>query len=134
MLNNIYEIFELPNFSTLDQIRSKYKELMKQNHPDKGGESETFNKIKQAYEYLKENKDEHDRKLKCKIFIKKDNIELYEKAEEIELIRSKNSYNYQCIQCFNMNDIIKDEPDDKTTQYITKCNSCSMIYKYYFLK
>jgi DnaJ-class molecular chaperone len=65
MNDNIYQILEVSNFASLDDIKLKYKQLIKQNHPDKGGESDSFNKIKNAYEFLKQNKDEYDRKLKC---------------------------------------------------------------------
>jgi DnaJ-class molecular chaperone len=66
MNENLYQLFQLDNFATLDDVKIKYKELIKQSHPDKGGESEIFNRIKNAYEYLKVNKEEYDRKLKCK--------------------------------------------------------------------
>jgi DnaJ-class molecular chaperone len=68
MNDNIYEIFGIAKFANLEEIKIKYKELIKQNHPDKGGEAENFNRIKNAYEYIKLNKDDYDRKLKCKIF------------------------------------------------------------------
>jgi DnaJ-class molecular chaperone len=66
MGENIYQLFRVDDFASLAEIKVKYKEFIKQNHPDKGGESENFNKIKNAYEYMKENKEEYDRKLKCK--------------------------------------------------------------------
>ncbi len=67
---NFYNILSLPFFSELDEIKMKYKKLVKLNHPDKGGERENFEKIKKAYEYLKEPclKLEYDRNLKCKSF------------------------------------------------------------------
>ncbi len=64
---NCYEIMKITNFSSFDEIKAKYKDLMIKHHPDKGGDAATFNNYKQAYDYLKENKDDHDRKLKCKI-------------------------------------------------------------------
>ncbi len=72
MRHNLYEILHLKNFSTLEEIKSKYKTLIKINHPDKGGKAENFEKVKKAYEILKEEetKLEYDRKLKCKINIK----------------------------------------------------------------
>ena len=64
---NYYEILELKNFSSSEEIRSKYKDLIKINHPDKGGKQEDFERIKKAYEFLKseEVKFEYDKKLKC---------------------------------------------------------------------
>ncbi len=65
---NYYNVLNIPNFSSIDEIKAKYRELMKAHHPDKGGDSKMFNKYKEAFEYLKNNKDEHDRKLKCSIY------------------------------------------------------------------
>ena len=47
---NFYNILSLPYFSELDEIKMKYKKLVKLNHPDKGGERENFERIKKAYE------------------------------------------------------------------------------------
>lgn len=68
MKENFYEILQLQNFANLDEIKSKYKQLIKLNHPDKGGKAEDFEKIKKAYEILKteESKFNYDKKLKCK--------------------------------------------------------------------
>lgn len=63
---NCYEILNIPNFSTQDDIKAKYKDLMIKYHPDKGGDAIIFNKYKDAYNHLRDNKEEHDRKLKCK--------------------------------------------------------------------
>ena len=67
---NHYSVLDLPNYSTIDIVKSKYKELVKIHHPDKGGSADAFDKIVIAYEFLKDlkNKSEFDRKLKCKIF------------------------------------------------------------------
>lgn len=66
---NFYEILQLPNFSDPEDIKVKYKELIKNNHPDKGGSTDGFELIKIAYNTLKDpdKKSEYDRKLKCKI-------------------------------------------------------------------
>jgi curved DNA-binding protein len=71
-MSNCYEILNIPNFSSLEEVKSKYKDLMIKYHPDKGGDSNIFNMFKQAYDYLRDNRDEHDRKLKCKIIFKQD--------------------------------------------------------------
>jgi len=65
---NLYEILSLPNFSEFSEIKSRYKQLIKQSHPDKGGDREVFQRIKKSYDYLKEPdlKLEYDRNLKCK--------------------------------------------------------------------
>jgi curved DNA-binding protein CbpA len=68
MRDNLYEILNCENFCDIEEIKKKYKILVKINHPDKGGNSENFEKIKKAYDILKnkDNKDEYDNKLKCK--------------------------------------------------------------------
>jgi hypothetical protein len=60
-----------------------------------------------------------------------DNLEQYEKAEEIEIefINNEKGYCgiYNCLQCFSVNKITKNEPN---TTHITRCENCSMLYKY----
>jgi curved DNA-binding protein CbpA len=65
---NFYILFQLPNFSTIQDIKVKYKELIKINHPDKGGDAFKFDVIKKTYEFfiIPEQKKEYDNKLKCK--------------------------------------------------------------------
>jgi len=67
MNENLYETLQLVNFANPSEIRDKYIELIKTNHPDKGGKADNFEKIKKAYEILKteESKSEYDKKLKC---------------------------------------------------------------------
>jgi hypothetical protein len=36
--------------STKDEIKTKYRELVKQHHPDRGGDARKFHQIQQAYE------------------------------------------------------------------------------------
>lgn len=65
---NYYTTLDLPNYSSLDKIKAKYKELVKIHHPDKGGCPDKLDKIIIAYESIKDpnKKNEFDRKLKCK--------------------------------------------------------------------
>lgn len=49
---NPYDILGISKNSTPEEIKSKYKSLAQQHHPDKGGDSEVFKKIKEAYELL----------------------------------------------------------------------------------
>ena len=49
---NPYEVLEIVRNSNMTVIKSKYRELSKVFHPDKGGDEESFIKIKQAYETL----------------------------------------------------------------------------------
>ena len=49
---NPYEVLGVFSNSNLTAIKSKYRELSKVFHPDKGGNEESFIRIKQAYEAL----------------------------------------------------------------------------------
>jgi DnaJ-class molecular chaperone len=68
MLENHYQILNVPNFSMIEEVKTEYKKLMKINHPDKGGSAERFNSIKNSYKFLEnvENKKLFDEKLKSK--------------------------------------------------------------------
>lgn len=117
---NYYEILKLKNFSSSEDIRSKYKDLIKINHPDKGGKQEDFERIKRAYEFLKseEAKFDYDKKLKCIILkIIWDNFEIIEKSEILEKNEYEIKYHnnnkeikkeimiieFSCKQCFSQN-------------------------------
>lgn len=47
-----YEILKVSKTASLEDIRSSYKNLAKQHHPDKGGDKEKFQEIQTAYEIL----------------------------------------------------------------------------------
>jgi DnaJ family protein A protein 2 len=47
-----YEILKVPRTASIEEIRSSYKNLAKQHHPDKGGDKEKFQEIQTAYEIL----------------------------------------------------------------------------------
>ncbi len=47
------QILNLEQSATHSDITRRYRELAAQHHPDKGGERETFIRIRQAYEILK---------------------------------------------------------------------------------
>jgi len=49
---NLYDELGLPPDCTFDDIKRKYRTLAQQHHPDKGGDEDTFKKIKLAYEVL----------------------------------------------------------------------------------
>ena len=119
---NYYEILKVPDFSTYEIIKQNYKNLMLESHPDKGGDSDKFELIREAYELMKDNnkKKEYDNKL---MYYQ----EMYERAEEINL--DKNEKNFLCVQCEKNNIIEKELIKDGTTQYLIKCEGCSMIYK-----
>lgn len=51
--DDAWQILGLPVDSSLSQITARYRELAAQHHPDKGGDQETFIKIRAAYESLR---------------------------------------------------------------------------------
>ena len=121
---NYYEILKVPDFSSYETIKKNYKNLMLESHPDKGGDSDKFKLIREAYDLMKddEKKKEYDNKL---MYFQ----DMYDRAEEINL--EPNIFNFKCIQCEKNNEInnklIKEQ--NSGYQYITKCDGCSMIYK-----
>ena len=119
---NYYEILKVPDFSTYEIIKQNYKNLMLESHPDKGGDSDKFELIREAYDLMKDTnkKKEYDNAL---LYYQ----EMYERAEEINL--TKNENNFHCVQCEKNNIIEKGLIKDGTTQYLIKCEGCSMLYK-----
>ena len=52
MENTLYDELELPKNCTSEEIKQKYRILAQMHHPDKGGDSQRFKRIKIAYEIL----------------------------------------------------------------------------------
>ena len=50
--NNLYNILNIDENSTQEEIKKAYKKLIIINHPDKGGDALKFNKIHEAYKIL----------------------------------------------------------------------------------
>lgn len=44
-----FETLGLSPTASADEVRARWKSLASQHHPDKGGDAETFNTIRQAY-------------------------------------------------------------------------------------
>ena len=49
---NDYDILGVNENATQDEIKKTYRKLAKENHPDIGGDEETFKKISLAYDTL----------------------------------------------------------------------------------
>ena len=49
---NYYKILGVPKDATAAQIKKAFRDLSKEHHPDKGGDAEKFNTIKEAYDVL----------------------------------------------------------------------------------
>ena len=65
MEKNLYEELGLKKNATKSEIKSSYRSLVKQHHPDKGGEKERFIAIQNAWETLNDpiKKEKYDRKI-----------------------------------------------------------------------
>ncbi len=64
MEKNLYEELGLKQDATKSEIKSSYRSLVKQHHPDAGGEKERFLAIQNAWEILNDplKKEQYDRK------------------------------------------------------------------------
>lgn len=49
---NPYDILGVARDASIDEIKAAYRKLAMENHPDRGGDTETFQKISVAYEIL----------------------------------------------------------------------------------
>jgi hypothetical protein len=58
-----YEQLGLTNEATSEEVKKAYRKLAKENHPDTGGDEETFKKIAEAYGVLSDGtkRDRYDR-------------------------------------------------------------------------
>ena len=65
MTKNLYEVLGLKNNATKSEIKSSYRRLVKQHHPDAGGEKEKFLALQYAWETLNDpfKKEKYDRSL-----------------------------------------------------------------------
>lgn len=53
-MNNYYEILELPITASIKEIKKAYKKLALKCHPDKGGDTDKFQKIQKAFNVLRD--------------------------------------------------------------------------------
>ena len=52
MIKNLYKELEVKENATQGEIKSSYRRLVKQHHPDAGGEKDRFLAIQDAWETL----------------------------------------------------------------------------------
>ena len=69
MEKNFYEELGLKKNATKNEIKSSYRSLVKQHHPDAGGEKERFLAIQNAWETLNDpiKKEKYDRNFSTSI-------------------------------------------------------------------
>lgn len=58
-----FDILGIDETASVEDVKKAYKNLILKNHPDKGGKSEEFQKVKDAYESFKNNNGKHDIKM-----------------------------------------------------------------------
>mgnify|MGYP001594673348 CR=1 FL=1 len=63
MINNYYQLFEVPNFSNLEIVKKAYHRKAFLYHPDYGGKASAFQEIQSAWEILSTHKDSYDKSL-----------------------------------------------------------------------
>ena len=65
MIKNLYKELEVKENATQGEIKSSYRRLVKQHHPDKGGEKDRFLAIQDAWETLNDpfKKEQYDKNL-----------------------------------------------------------------------
>lgn len=65
MINNLYKVLGLKENATQNEIKSSYRRLVKQHHPDAGGEKDRFLAIQDAWETLNDpfKKEQYDKNL-----------------------------------------------------------------------
>ena len=65
MKKNFYDELGIEKNATKDEIKSSYRSLVKQHHPDKGGQKERFLAIQNAWETLNDpiKKEKYDREI-----------------------------------------------------------------------
>ena len=78
MEKNLYEELGLKKNATKSEIKSSYRSLVKQHHPDAGGEKERFLAIQNAWETLNDpiKKEQYDKIFFhfCKLSIKDNHL------------------------------------------------------------
>jgi DnaJ-class molecular chaperone len=67
-IDSYYDILNVSQNASYEEIKRSFRKLSLQNHPDKGGQKEIFTKINEAYQTLckKESREKYDQLLKIK--------------------------------------------------------------------
>lgn len=64
MNQNLYEFFNIPLFSSVQDIKKSYRSMALKYHPDRGGSEEKMKIINEMYELLISRKEAYDESLR----------------------------------------------------------------------
>ena len=124
VFNNFYEILEVNEDSSIDQIRKNYLKLAKKYHPDQGGNCEMFELISQAYECLskpeyRKNYDLEYNNMKDNEVKNKDNVDYFK--YEFNDFKKKNNKSLNDTEIDNLyNELFKKKTTDKDIDFNNK--------------
>lgn len=130
---NYYEILLCSFDASYDQLKSNYKKLILQHHPDKSGESNSdqFHLIQEAWEVLSnsEKRKEYDEELKL-FYLAPKNVILYDtvKVDELERDIDGDFLMCRCGGCYNVTNDLKKLLLSVLAVYIP-CPFCSLSLK-----
>ena len=57
---DLYQMFGLPDFASIDDVKKSYRQLAMKHHPDRGGNPEMMKKINEAMEVFEKDKYKYD--------------------------------------------------------------------------
>ncbi len=57
---DLYQMFGLPDFAGIDEVKKAYRQLAMKHHPDRGGNPEMMKKINEAMEVFEKDKFKYD--------------------------------------------------------------------------
>ena len=86
MEENWYDILEISRYASPEIIKSSFRKLAKEYHPDVGGDSERYQKIRTAYEILTDQglRQNYDQSLRDSVLKKKKDT-IREKLHSIDI-------------------------------------------------
>lgn len=142
-MENYYQLFNLSNYSTLDEIKSQYQQMIKLHHPDKlhstdpvanKNSAETFLKLNEAWKVLKNVNSKADYDAKLKQFESENDFAINEVVSIDQFERSNKNCELDCLvyfcRCGGNYELLNRDADD--TSIIIGCSNCSLFIQVLF--